>query len=136
MAITYHQSNKILDYEFGNTSYTPVSTLYFGLSTTSISNGGSGASEPSVGAYARVAVANSDKTNWSLASNGSLSNTTTIQFPESTASWGIITHVFIADALTGGNILYFGTLSPNRTVAINTIVYFSASAVTISIVNS
>lgn len=135
MAITYYQSNKILDYEFGNTSYTPASTMYFGLSTTTIANNGTGATEPSGGSYARVSLVN-NKTNWGNASNGSLTNLSTVQFTESTASWGTITYVFISDASTSGNILYFGALSPSRTVAINTIVYFSASAITVSIVNS
>lgn len=134
MSITYYQSNRILDKDFGNVSYTTPTTLYFGLSTTAINSDGTGATEPSGGAYARASVTN-DKTNWGNAGSGSLQNLGTIQFPESTASWGTITYVFISDALTSGNMLYFGALSPSRVVQSNTVVFFSASAITISIVN-
>ena len=135
MSITYYQSNRILDKDFGNVNYTVASTIYFGLSTTTISNDGTGATEPSGGSYARVALVN-DKTNWGTAASGSLTNTTVVQFAESTASWGTITYVFISDALVSGNMMYFGALSPSRTVQINTVVYFAASSITVSIVNS
>lgn len=135
MSITYSQSNKILNKDFGNVDYSVPSTLYFGLSTTAIANDGSGSTEPSGGSYARASIGNT-KTNWANASLGSLTNLTTVQFPESTASWGTITHVFISDALTGGTMMYFGALSPSRVVQTNTVVFFSASSITISIVNS
>jgi len=135
MSITYYQSNRILDKDFGNTAYTTPSTLYFGLSTTSIGDDGTGETEPSGGAYARIALTN-NKINWDTAASGSLTNLTVVQFVESTASWGTITHVFISDAITSGNMLYFGALSPSRQVQINTVVYFAVGAITVSIVNS
>lgn len=135
MSITYTQANKILDLNFGNTTYTVASPLYFGLSTTPINNDGTGATEPSGGAYARVAVTNS-KSYFSVASSGVLSNSGTITFAESTASWGTITYVFIADALTSGNILYFDALTTSRAVPANTTVYFGSGNVSISMTNA
>lgn len=131
MSTTYYQANRILDRAFGATSFTTPSTLYFGLSTTAISADGTGATEPSGGAYARASAAN-NKTTWGNASNGSLTNLISISFPESTATWGTITHVFISDALTSGNMLYYTTLSPSRTVQTSTTVLFAASAITIT----
>lgn len=135
MSITYYQSNRILDKDFGATNYTVPSTLYFGLSTTTINNDGTGATEPSGGSYARASLTNT-KSQWGNASSGSLSNTVQVSFAESTASWGTITYVFISDALTSGNMLYFGALSPSRVVQSGTVVYFAIGAIVVSIVNS
>ena len=135
MSVTYYISNKILDYNFGQTSYVVPSTFYVGLSTTTIGNDGTGATEPSGGAYARVAVTN-NKTNFTVASNGVLSNATSISFVESTTSWGTITYVFLADALISGNILYFEALPVAKLVQSLTSVFFSVGALSISMTNA
>lgn len=135
MAITYYQANRILNRDFGGVSFAVPSTLYFGLSTTVINSDGTGATEPSGGSYARASAVN-DKTTWSNASSASLNNLISISFPESSASWGTITYVFIIDAASSGNMLYFDTLSPSRAVASLTTVLFAASAITISMPNT
>ena len=58
--------NTILNEVFGGVAFTAPGTLYLGLSTTPIADDGTGATEPTVGGYARLAIAN-DKTNWSTA---------------------------------------------------------------------
>lgn len=133
--ITYTSSNKIIDYNFGGTTYTVPTTLYFGLSTTAINIDGTGATEPSGGSYARVALTN-NKTNWSVASNGIITNSTAITFPTSTASWGTITYVAIWDALTVGNIWWYDALTPSRSVASSTTVLFAIGAVTVQMNNT
>lgn len=133
--ITYYSANRLLDYNFGQTSYTSPSTYYFGLSTTTINIDGTGATEPSGGAYARVSLTN-NKTNWGTASNASLTNSTAVQFAESTSSWGTITYVFMSDALTSGNIWWYDALSPARTVASATTVLFAISSITVQMTNS
>jgi len=133
--ITYYSANRILDRNFGGTAYTPIATMYFGLSTTTLNIDGTGATEPSGGAYARVALVN-DKTNWGTAASGSLTNSTAVTFVESTASWGTITYCFIADASTAGNIWFFDVLTPSRAVASATTVLFAIGAITVSMNNS
>lgn len=133
--ITYYSANRILDRNFGGTAYTPPATMYFGLSTTTIQIDGTGASEPSGGAYARVALTN-DKTNWGVASNGALTNLSAVTFPESTTSWGTITYVGIWDASTSGNIWFFDALTPSRAVASATTVLFAIGAITVQMTNS
>ena len=133
--ITYYSANRVLDLNFGGTSYSVPATYYFGLSTTTIQIDGTGATEPSGGAYARVALTN-NKTNWGTASNASLTNSVAIQFAESTASWGTITYVGMWDALTSGNIWWFDALSPARTVASATTVLFAIGAVTVQMTNA
>jgi hypothetical protein len=135
MSQTYYLANKVMDYNFGQTSYTVPSTLYFGLSTTVIGNDGNGATEPVGNGYARVAVTN-NKTNFSSSSNGVLSNLIAVSFPESTASWGTITYIGIWDALSSGNVLYFEALSSSRSVQPNTTVVFAIGALTFSMTNT
>lgn len=135
MAITYYSANKVLDLNFGGTSYSQPATYYFGLSTTTINIDGTGATEPSGGAYARVGLTN-NKTNWGNASNASLTNSTAVQFTESTASWGTITYVFMSDALTSGNVWWYDALSPARAVASATTVLFAIGSITVQMTNS
>jgi hypothetical protein len=104
------------------------------LSTTTINIDGTGATEPSGGAYARVGYVNSG--GWTTPSIGTATNTGAITFAESTASWGTITYVFASDALTGGNIWWYDVLSPARTVASATTVLFAIGAVTIQFNNT
>jgi hypothetical protein len=137
MSVTYYKMNQLLDSEFGSTAYSVNSTLYVGLSTTAVSNSGTGYTEPTAGAYARVAVVN-NKSNFTVASTGSLSNNTSITFPESTAAWGTITYVFLADSGTtsAGNVLYFEALSTAKTIQTATTVLFAPNAITISMSNA
>lgn len=135
MAITYYSGNRVLDLNFGQTAYTVPTTYYFGLSTTTIQIDGTGATEPSGGAYARVALTN-NKTNWGVAANASLTNSTAVQFPESTSSWGTITYVGMWDAASAGNIWWFDVLTPARTVASATTVLFAIGAITVQMTNS
>lgn len=136
MAITYYSANRLLDRNFGGVAYTPPATMYFGLSTTTIQIDGTGATEPSgAAAYARVSYTN-DKTNWGTASNASLTNTNAVTFTESTGSWGTITYVGIWDALTSGNIWWYDTLTPSRSVASATTVLFAIGSITVQMTNS
>jgi hypothetical protein len=135
MSVTFYSSNRVLDYNFGGTSYSVPSNFYFSLSTTTPDISGSGFTEPSGGSYARTLLAN-NKTNWGTASNGSLSNLVAVTFPESTASWGTITYVGIFDAASGGNLLWYDALSPARTVASATTVLFAIGSITVQFNNS
>ena len=127
--ISYTQANKILNRYFGNVSDTVSGTLYLGLSTTAINNDGTGATEPSGGGYARVAVTN-NKTNWSNASNGILSNLTEISFPESSSSWGTVSHVFLSETI-GGAPIYFDALATPRAVQAQTTLIFATNTIQI-----
>jgi hypothetical protein len=45
MAVTYFSSNKVLDRLFVTTAFTPATTYYFGLSTTTLNIDGTGATK-------------------------------------------------------------------------------------------
>lgn len=113
---TTYSSNRILDWIF-NASLSLGSTWYFGLSSTVINpDDATGITEPSGGSYARVAVT-MNSTNWAEHfDSGFYSNAQAIEFPIPTGDWGRVTHWFISDASSGGNILACGQL--NRAVRV------------------
>lgn len=135
MSVSAYQANKMLDRQFGNVSYTVSTTLYIGLSTTPVNFDGTGGTEPVGNAYARVAVTN-DKTSWSTAAIGVLTNLISFTFPESTGSWGTVTYVVVYDASTAGNVLFYEALPVSRAVPTATTVLFVASAFTVQMNNT
>ena len=108
--------NKLLDLILGNVSYTIPTTLYFALFTVAPSDSGGG-TEVTGGSYARVAVTN-NTTNFPAASGGSKGNGTAITWPTATASWGTVLAVGVFDAASGGNLLFWTTIS-SKTVDSN-----------------
>jgi hypothetical protein len=107
-------NNKVLDCFFGGVAITPPTTLYVGLSLTKSYKGGY-ISEPTGGAYSRIAVTN-NLTQFLAASAGTKSNAAALTFSAPSAGWGSILSVFIADALSGGNVLAMADLPAPRTI--------------------
>jgi len=136
MSVCYIVANKILDNNLGATANTPPGTYYVGLSTSTVLIDGTGETEPSGGSYARIAVTN-NKTSFTTAANGELTNDINITFTESTDAWGDITYVFLADAASAaGNIYFFEALPATKTVQTATTVVFAAAAMTFSMTNA
>lgn len=106
--------NKLLDHVLGGSDYTRPGTVYIALFTTAPSDTGGG-TEVSGGAYARASVTN-NATNWPAASGGAKSNGQAISFPTSTAAWGTVVAFGIYDAVSGGNLLYWGELTSSKAV--------------------
>jgi len=133
MSVVITNGRNLLSYLFEGTGYSLPATYYIGLATASPTSAGLFTNEVAVGSYARVAVPN-NSANWTV--SGTLSqaiNDNAVTFVESTASWGTITYVFIADSLTGGTMLYYGALSTTRAVPIATTVYFPAGGLTLQV---
>lgn len=114
-SFTDYLENELLDHVFGGGDYSRPATLYIALSTTTISDDGTGMTEPSGGSYARAAVTN-NATNWPAASGGAKANGTAITFAQASASWGTIIDFAIMDAVSGGNMLGYGTLTTSKTI--------------------
>lgn len=119
----------------GNVYATDVATAlptqyYIGLSTTAPTITGTNVSEPSGAGYSRVEL-----TKLSKPSGGVVTNTESIDFHESTASWGTVTHFVIYDALTGGNLLQYGQLSTPRSIEPATIMSIPANYLNLSVQN-
>lgn len=110
-ALTNTAENKVVDALLRGQALGAPATFYIGVTTDTCTDVGNG-TEPTGGAYARVAVTSS-LANWagtqsagsttaSSGTGGTTSNNATIQFPESTASWGTVQAVRWYDASTAG----------------------------------
>lgn len=144
VSMSDYLENKLVDHVFRATAFTAPLTLYVGLSTAACTDAGFG-TEVTLGAYARVAVT-SATTAWlgthgtitgaSSGTNGTISNAAAITFPAPTANWGVVTHFFIADALTGGNLLVCQALTTSKTInSGDAAPSFAASALTFQVDN-
>jgi hypothetical protein len=120
--------NAILNHVLGGQTYTPPATVYVALFTVAPGEAGGG-TEVSGGGYSRVAVAN-NTTNWPTTTSGQKSNANAITFPQATANWGTIVAWGLFDAATGGNLLYYGDVSPSRAVNSGDTAQFAAGALT------
>lgn len=105
--------------------------VYLGLSSTAPQVDGTGVSEPLASAgYQRVEL-----TNLSEPVNGVVSNDGAIQFDESSASWGTITHFVLFDSPEDGNLLMFNQLSQSRSVETATIVMVKTGSLKLTLAN-
>lgn len=133
--ITYKEANEIEQQRFKiGTAPTAPTTLYLMLSSTAISADGTGATEPSGGSYARVAITSSG-TYWTTPTNGVISNLTKIDFPQATADWGVMTYVALTDAATSGSIRYYQALTRPKTIQQDDVASFAIGALVIQVGN-
>lgn len=131
-SLSNYSENLILNSLFGGVTLNPPSSLYFGLSTTSILENGDGISEPIGNGYARVIIVN-NTTSFPTTSTSQKSNGITIAFPQSSGAWGTIIDFFISDSLSGGNILCYGTLSTPKDVTSGDVLSFGVGNLTITL---
>lgn len=126
----------ILDGVLQDSSFTGYATLYIGLSSTTPTEAGGGATEPSGGAYARVATTGAD---WSAASGtapAQKTNTAAKTFATATADWvsgANLTHFVLYDALTAGNMVAFGPLTTPKPVLNGDTPSFAASSLVLKL---
>ena len=82
---------------------------YIGLFTAAPSDAGGG-TEVSGGSYARKSVA--------FTVSGNLAtNSAAVEFDVATADWGTITDMAVFDAVSGGNMIAYATLTAAKTIS-------------------
>lgn len=134
--ITITAANAVLNLLLGGTTLSVPSTYYVGLSTTPLTTSGTGYTEPSGNAYARVGIAN-NKSNFSSATSATLTNLSAITFPEATpVGWGTVTYVFLASTLTAGTVWYYEALTTSRIIQANATFIFVANSLTFKMINT
>lgn len=115
-AASNYLENKVLDHVLTATSYTAPATRYLALFTNTSGNAaanleaGTLTDEVTGGSYARKAVT------FGAASSGTSATNATVTFDAATANWGTVTHVAVMDALTGGNVLFWGQATTAKTI--------------------
>lgn len=141
-AFSDYVENKAVDFIFRQQAWSAPATLHFGLSTTACSDSSTG-TEVTGGSYQRAAVAASlgnfagtqsaGSTTASTGTGGATSNNSAINFATPTAGWGTVTHWFIADASSGGNIYICAALTQSKTINTGDAVSFAAGAAVVTV---
>lgn len=123
--------NKILDHALGKTSFTMPSSVYLALCTVVPTDASTGSTitEANYTGYARKAVAGGDL---NAAAAGVSTNSAAITFAACTVGTSTVIGFALCDALTGGNILYWGTTTSKVIDTLNTPATVAISALSIS----
>ena len=108
MPISNFLANEILDDIFSGNAYSPPGTFYLALYTTAPTAAGGG-TELSGNGYVRRSVAFTTTAQQST-------NTSAVEFPTATASWGTVVACGVFDASTSGNLLAFANLTASKTI--------------------
>jgi hypothetical protein len=132
-AASNYLENKVLDHVLTTTPYTAPGTRYLALFTNVSTNAaanleaGTLTDEVSGGSYARQTVT------FAGASSGTSSTNATVTFPTATANFGTITHVAVMDALTTGNVLFWGAVTTPKTIETGDTFQVSSGNLTVSL---
>ena len=140
-AATTYLEHRLLNFIFKNnaaiggvTFASPGDSIYVGLATA-VSDAEAGSlTEANFGSYAREQIT---AANWTLASSSTdqqtIKNTNNFEFPASTGTTNTVTHAFIADAVSGGNILFIGALDASKTIATGDVFRINSNNLTIEL---
>lgn len=116
----------ILNHAVGKATWTPPSSYWIGLSTTTPTDTGSNFTEPVGASYARINIVTAD---WNSASGTAptvVTNASVMTFAAATGSWGTITYAGLFSASSGGSPQWFGATG-SQTVASGNTCRFPAS---------
>ncbi len=125
MSFSNAYETNVLSWTFTNGGVTRPTSWYIGLFT---SNPGetSGGAEVSGSGYAREAAT------FTVAGD-TASTSGVVEFNEATGSWGVITHVAIFDAITGGNQIAYAALTTSKAIDIGDILRFPAGDIDVTL---
>lgn len=115
----------LLNHVLRNTSLTSPATVYLALFTVAPTDVGGG-TEVSGGSYARQVIT------FAAPVSGVVSNSGAVTFPTATASWGTVVAMGIFDAVSGGNLLYYGALTTSKVIDNGDQISFANGALTVA----
>jgi hypothetical protein len=121
-----YAEKKLLDHLLGTASYTMSTTIHLALYTSAPTDSSAG-TEVTGGSYARQPATFDAVTSGA----GSTTNDTNIDFAGMPAC--TVVAVAVCDAVTGGNILVYGTLTTAKTLDAGDILRISAGDLSITI---
>jgi F0F1-type ATP synthase membrane subunit c/vacuolar-type H+-ATPase subunit K len=136
-AATTYMEHALLQFLFKNNTEsfaTPGNSIYVGLATAVSSIETGSLTEATFGSYARQQV---QASGWTVPAVGTDTqtavNAANIEFPASTGTNNTITHAFIVDASSSGNILFVGALDASKTIATGDIFRINAGNLSIEL---
>lgn len=111
-ALSNYAEKLLLDWAMTTGSATRPTAWYVALYTAAPDDTGGG-TEVSTGGYARQSVT------FDAASSpgGTTSNNNVVSFTASGAGYGTVSHIGIFDNVSGGNLLWHGSMTASKTVA-------------------
>jgi hypothetical protein len=112
---TDYLENKILTGLLGGTNVTFPSKPYVGLLKSAPTDSSTGTEVDGTN-YERVAVGGFGQGEFTVDATGSATNAAAFTFNDAESDWGVVTHIALFDAATGGNMLLYGTLDTTATV--------------------
>lgn len=125
-AISNYLENKLIDSTLRGISFTAPAQVYLGLFTTDPTDAGTGTEVAGAG-YARRQIT------FGAPTDGAAVNNADVLFPVATASWGTIAYIGVYDALTGGNLLYYGSIVTSKTINLDDQLKVSTGDITITL---
>ena len=137
-AATNYLERRVLHYIFKNNSLSfssPGDSLYVGLATAVSAAETGSLTEANFTNYVRKQVV---AANWTTIGADSTDtqtakNSANVEYPASGGTNNTISHVFVADASTGGNILFVGALDVSKLIADGDIFRINAGNLTIEL---
>ena len=136
-AATTYMEHALLQFLFKNNAEsfaTPGNSIYVGLATAVSSIETGSVTEATFGSYARQQV---QASGWTVPAVGTDTqtavNAANVEFPASTGTNNTITHAFIVDAASSGNILFIGALDASKTIATGDIFRINAGNLSIEL---
>lgn len=70
---------------------------------------------------------------WSTPTAAASETTAALVFPTAAADWGVVTHVGVNDAETGGTLLMWGPLTAPKTINTGETIQFSAGQISVTV---
>jgi len=131
-SISDYLESKILDHMTGKTQFTFPTSRWVGLFTTAPTDAGGGV-EVSGGSYARLEFNGATGRAFTAASGGAAENSAAWEFATASADWGTIVAFGIFDALSGGNMEWWGDITPNKLVSSGDTARFASGALDLSV---
>ena len=108
--LSNYLEKKLLDHITGFAAYTAPTDIYVALFTAAPNDAGGGTEATGTG-YAREVVTFDE----AVSPDGQADSDAVVEFVAG-ADWGTIVAVGLFDAATDGNLLFYGSISPTRTV--------------------
>lgn len=122
---TNYLENALLDFTLRNIALASPSTVYVALYTAFVEDGTQ--TEIAGSNYARRPAI------FAAPNNGAIESAAAIDFPTAADNWGVVTHVGICDAASGGNVLFWSPLSQSRNVIAGRTFSIEATELSISL---
>lgn len=124
--ISNYLENALINGTLRATSYTAPTTIYVALYLTDPTDADSG-TEVSGASYVRQSVT------FAAPSNGVTSNSSAVEFPQATTTWGTVAYIGLRDASTAGNLLYHSPLDVSKLIETADIFKINIGSLTVTL---